>query len=90
MAVDKLVDSTQLDGAMTYTAESIRSKTGGSSQIAWDMTYGFKSAVDAISSGTDVSDTTAVAGDVLSGKYFYTSSGIKTQGTITSAEGVSF
>lgn len=30
---------------------------------------------------TDVSDTTAVASDVASGKYFYTSSGVRTQGT---------
>lgn len=29
----------------------------------------------------DVSDTTAAAADVASGKYFYTSSGVKTQGT---------
>lgn len=33
--------------------------------------------------GTDVSDTTATASDVLSGKYFYTAAGVKTQGTIT-------
>lgn len=31
----------------------------------------------------DISDSTAAAGDVLSGKYFYTSAGIKTQGSIT-------
>lgn len=30
---------------------------------------------------TDVTDTTAAASDVSSGKYFYTSSGIRTQGT---------
>ena len=32
----------------------------------------------------DISDTTAAAGDVLSGKYFYTSAGTKTQGSIAS------
>lgn len=32
----------------------------------------------------DISDSTAAAGDVLSGKYFYTSAGAKTQGTIAS------
>ena len=32
--------------------------------------------------GTDVSDTTATQGDVLSGKYFYGSDGVKTEGTI--------
>ena len=30
---------------------------------------------------TDVTDTTAAASDVASGKYFYTSAGVKTQGT---------
>ena len=30
---------------------------------------------------TDVTDTTAAAGDVASGKYFYTSDGTRTQGT---------
>ena len=30
---------------------------------------------------TDVTDTTAAAADVASGKYFYTSAGVKTQGT---------
>ena len=30
---------------------------------------------------TDVTDTTAAASDVASGKYFYTSGGVKTQGT---------
>lgn len=84
MALDKLVDSTQLDGAMTATANAIRGKTGGSSQIAWDASTGFANEVSGISTGTDVSDTTATAGDVLSGKYFYTAAGQKTQGSIAS------
>lgn len=33
---------------------------------------------------TDITDTTATAGDVLSNKYFYTSGGTKTQGSIAS------
>ena len=36
---------------------------------------------------TDVSDTTAAAGDVASGKYFYTSAGVKTQGTSSGSGG---
>lgn len=36
---------------------------------------------------TDVSDTTAVASDVASGKYFYTSSGVRTQGTASGGGG---
>ena len=38
---------------------------------------------------TDVSDTTAAASDVASGKYFYTSSGVKTEGTASSGGGSS-
>ena len=48
MALDKLVDSTQLDGALTATANAIRSKTGSSDTIAWDATNGFKNAIEAI------------------------------------------
>lgn len=51
MAFDKVVDSTQLDSAMTYTANRIRNKTGGTDQITWDSAKGFGDAVDAISSG---------------------------------------
>lgn len=38
---------------------------------------------------TDVTDTTAAAGDVASGKYFYTSSGVRTQGTASGGGGSS-
>lgn len=51
MAYDKVVDSAQLDAAMTYTANRIRNKTGDTNQIAWDSAKGFGDAVDAISSG---------------------------------------
>lgn len=49
MAYDKVVDSAALDAAMTYTADRIRSKTGGTDQITWDSVKGFGDAVDAIS-----------------------------------------
>ena len=48
MAYDKVVDSTQLDAAMTYTANRIRNKTGDTNQIVWDSDKGFGDAVDAI------------------------------------------
>lgn len=51
MAYDKVVDSAALDAAMTYTANCIRNKTGGTEQIAWDSAKGFGDAVDTISSG---------------------------------------
>ena len=51
MAFDKVVDSAQLDAAMTYTANRIRNKTGDTNQIMWDSAKGFGDAVDAISSG---------------------------------------
>ena len=51
MAYDKVVDSAQLDAAMTYTANRIRNKTGDTNQIVWDSAKGFGDAVDAISSG---------------------------------------
>lgn len=37
----------------------------------------------------DISDTTAVASDVASGKYFYTSAGVKTAGTASGGSGSS-
>lgn len=51
MAFDKVVDSAQLDAAMTYTANRIRNKTGDTNQIAWDFAKGFGDAVDAITGG---------------------------------------
>ena len=38
---------------------------------------------------TDVTDTTAAASDVASGKYFYTSAGVRTQGTSSGGGGSS-
>lgn len=35
----------------------------------------------------DISDTTAIASDVASGKYFYTSAGVKTEGTSSGGGG---
>lgn len=46
MAYDKMVDSTQLDGAMTATANAIRARTGSGDTIAWDASTGFKNAIE--------------------------------------------
>lgn len=76
------VDYLTNDVELTSIANAIRTKGGTSASLTYPA--GFVSAIQNISTGTDVSDTTAVAGDVLTGKYFYTSSGVKTQGTIQS------
>ena len=49
MALDKLVDSTQLDSDLTSVANAIRAKSSGSSQLAFPA--GFVSAIAAIPSG---------------------------------------
>lgn len=65
MAYDKVVDSTQLDAAMTYTAGRIRAKTGSADQIAWNSAKGFGDAVDAIAG----SDEDAIIQRTISGAY---------------------
>ena len=57
MAYDKVVDSAALDAAMTYTANRIRNKTGGTDQIAWDSAKGFGDAVDAITTGSSAPES---------------------------------
>lgn len=57
MAFDKVVDSAALDAALTYTANRIRNKTGGTNQIAWDSAKGFGDAVDAITSGSSAPES---------------------------------
>lgn len=49
MAIN-IVDRTALDAALTSTANAIRTKTGGSATLEFDMTNGngFKNAVDSI------------------------------------------
>ena len=70
MAYDKVIDSTQLDAAMSYTANRIRAKTGDTNQIAWDSTKGFGDAVDAISGGgVDHSVEDAIITRSISGDY---------------------
>lgn len=56
-AVVKIVNSTMLDDAMTYTANRIRNKTGDTNQIIWDSAKGFGDAVDAITSGSSAPES---------------------------------
>ena len=75
MAVDKLVDSTQLDADLTSVANAIRTKGGTSADLAFPA--GFVSAVNAIPTGGsgdytagDVFDATKPVGDVVfAGEY---------------------
>lgn len=70
MAYDKVVDSAALDAAMTYTANCIRNKTGGTDQITWDSAKGFGDAVDAITGGgADHSVEDAIIARSISGAY---------------------
>lgn len=61
----------------------------------WGATYSNVPSITVPKSGggtasfTDVTDTTAAASDVASGKYFYTSAGVRTQGTNSGGGGSS-
>lgn len=65
MAFDKVIDSTQFDAAMTYTAGRIRAKTGDINQMTWDSAKGFGDAIDAIAG----SDEDAIIQRTISGAY---------------------
>lgn len=51
MSFDKVVDSAQLNSALTAEANAIRAKTGESAKIPWNATTGFASAISAIEGG---------------------------------------
>lgn len=61
----------------------------------WGASYSAVPAVTLPKTGggtasfTDVTDTTAAAADVASGKYFYTAAGVRTQGTSSGGGGAS-
>ena len=49
MAFDTVIDKTKLEGAMTATADAIRSKNGTTDTITWDTTSGFADAISTLS-----------------------------------------
>lgn len=59
MAVDKLVDSTQLDADLTSVANAIRTKGGTSAQLAFPA--GFVSAIGSIPSGPTPTGTKQIS-----------------------------
>lgn len=48
MAFDTVIDKTLLEGALTATANAIRSKTGSKGNITWDSNKGFADAVSSM------------------------------------------
>lgn len=84
MAVDKLVDSTQLDADLTSVANAIRSKGGTSGTLAFPN--GFISAVEAIETAQWTEQTVSTAGAVtqaLSPYVIYHFTGSLTSLTVT-------
>lgn len=64
---------------LTAIGDAIRAKKGTTGAIPL---ANMPAEIASIPTGTNVSDTTAVASNVLKGKYFYTSAGVKTQGSM--------
>lgn len=61
MAYDKVVDSAQLNAALTATANAIREKAGNSDACPWDASTGFASLIAAIQAGgSDVKFATGI------------------------------
>jgi len=83
MAIQQTIESIEANLGDAYNAIDLKGGT-----IPQDKNIeNLADAIDSISSGIDISDTTATASDVLSGKYFYTSDGSKTAGTIPTYSG---
>lgn len=101
MAIDKVVDSAQLDAAMTATANAIRTQGGTTAQIQWKQSNGFADAIGALSNIKlasleivtpptrtlyNVGDAFDDAGTVLKATYSNGATRTLTSGWTTSAE----
>ena len=73
MALDKLVDSSKLNAALTATAQAIRDKTGTSDLIPWDAETGFKTTVEAIAAANG-----SGGGSLVINRGSFTGAGINT------------
>lgn len=67
MALDKLVDSTQLDSDLGDVADAIRAKSGGTSQLAFPA--GFITEIQSISTGGSGGDASLADVDVYIADY---------------------
>lgn len=84
----KLVDATQLDIALTATADAIRAKTGDSSQISWDTTSGFADAIDDIECIESADGVSFGTIPLITFTITGTSSAMPNQGTYSAIEGM--
>lgn len=78
---------TRLQNAKSALKTAINAKNDAQHQIDDETLDDYATFVNDITTGIDISDTTATASDVLSGKDFYLANGTKTTGTIQTYSG---
>ena len=77
-------------GKYFYTAAGVKTEgtaSGGGGAISVVDTTDAAGGTIRTITAVDISDTTAIASDVASGKYFYTAAGVKTEGTASGGGG---